>query len=681
MSKIARFTGTLLPHQEEARRKLKESGALLLYHGLGSGKTITSIAGAADDETVAVVPASLRGNFNKEIGRFTDDSDINVMSYNKFIKAWPKGKTLILDEPQKIGRTESKTSQNVVDAARQYSRRILLTGTPATNRASELAPIIRVLNPDAKEIPLNRSEFEKRFYKESPVRLSFFQRLQGIQPGIRISPKNPEIIRKAIRGMVHYHEPSKEEFPERIDKVREIEASDEQARYYKYVTSRANPMLAKKIKMNLPLSKKELGQINAFMTAARQVSNSTKPYGGKEGLSPKIKAVASDFKKELEKNPNHKGLVYSNYLGAGLEEISNAFDDNHIPYVEFNGSMNDKKKKEAVDKYNAGEVSAILVSGAGSEGLDLKGTRTVQIVEPHWNKSRIEQVVGRGIRYQSHSDLPEDERNVKVIKYQTVMPKTFMQKLFRKDPDTSTDQYLENLSVEKQQILDQFLDIFKQEGMKKAAALQKIQTDAFNDEFEKRAVNLAGLRKATMALQKSTPIYRSGFKKNKGLVSVSKKILGMNTLNIPGERARIFSGKGGSQRAVKTLSKKIRFTNMTPKNQEAFGRFGLLHEGFESKIKRNSLKLYGSHASPEVLLREHNLVRTASPEISQAASNFKKLRGEGTGESRVLSNYIPGFKYGESSRLSRHAIRRLTPMLKKSWSIGDNITIGLKTSW
>ena len=466
ISKIARFTGTLLPHQEEARRKLKESGALLLYHGLGSGKTITSITGAADDETVAVVPASLRGNFNKEIGRFTDDSDINVMSYNKFIKAWPKGKTLILDEPQKIGRTGTQTSQSVVEAAKHYDKRILLTGTPATNRASELAPIIRTLNPRALSVPLDQGEFENRFYRESRVNASFWNRLRGIKPGVKISPKNTEVIRKAIEGMVHYHQPSTEHYPERIDETKGVVASPEQVDYYKYVTRKANPVVALKVRMNLPLSKTESKQLNAFMTAARQVSNTTKPYGGKEEVSPKIKQVVEDFDKEYKANKKHRGLIYSNYIGAGIDEISSELDKKNIPYVKFVGGMSDKAKQKSVDAYNNGEAPAILVSGAGAEGLDLKETRSIQIVEPHWNANRIEQVIGRGVRYKSHAKLPKEDRKVKVTKYQTVLAQNAIQKLFGKPADTSSDQYLENLSQEKQEILDQFLNILKEEGSK-----------------------------------------------------------------------------------------------------------------------------------------------------------------------------------------------------------------------
>jgi len=456
----------LLPHQQEVIDKLKDTDAVLVYHGLGAGKSSTSIAATEGQKTDVVVPASLRENYGKELRKFNaKSSDRNVISYNQFLKDGPsKGtKYVVFDEPQKVGRTESQISQSVLDSVAAYPKRILLTGTPASNHPHELAPIIRMLSPEATDVPLDPSSFKEKFIDYKKTSVSFWDRLRGIKPGVELTPKNLDIIQKAIKGKVSYFTPPQENYPERIDVTRKVEASPEQVGYYKYVTKRADPIIALKIGMNLPLSKSELNNVNAFMAAARQVSNSTKPYGGK-GTSPKVEAVTNDFLDRLKGNPEHKGIIYSNYLESGINEVSQRFDDNGVPYAKFVGSMSDKQKKKAVEDYNEGKVRAILVSGSGAEGLDLKNTRSIQLLEPHWNQNRIEQVIGRGIRYKSHESLPEQDRNVEVIKYQTTLPKTFFQKAFKKDPSTSSDEYLEDLGVKKQKILDKFLDVFKSEG-------------------------------------------------------------------------------------------------------------------------------------------------------------------------------------------------------------------------
>jgi len=62
-------------------------------------------------------------------------------------------------------------------------------------------------------------------------------------------------------------------------------------------------------------------------------------------------------------------------------------------------------------------VKVVLVSMAGSEGVDLKFIRQVHIVEPWYNMSRIDQIVGRAVRHNSHKLLPFRERNVQIFMY------------------------------------------------------------------------------------------------------------------------------------------------------------------------------------------------------------------------------------------------------------------------
>jgi len=488
MRKISKFTGGLFDYQQDVLDKLKNNDSVLVYHGLGSGKTATSIAASEGDKSDVVVPASLRGNYHKELNKFTTTGgDRNVMSYQKFLKQGPTNgaSTLIIDEPQKIGRTSSQISQSVVSMSKGYKKRILLTGTPASNGPAELAPIIRTLNPEAKNIPLSPIDFNKKFIGERPARLSPIQYMMGMKPGLEYYPKHTNELKAAIKGRVSYYEPTKEGYPSRINEIKKVEASKEQKRYYSFVTEQANPIIARKIRKNLPLSKQESVDLNAFASASRQVSDSVLPFGGKEEISPKLSTAVNDFESSLKSNPNHKGLIYSNYIASGLDPIAKQFDKKSIPYAKFTGELNDKQKKQAVEDYNSGKVKAMLVSSAGSEGLDLKGTRSIQLLEPHWNHNRIEQVIGRGIRYGSHAALPENERNVRVIKYETILPKTLGQSIFLQKRSTSADEYLEGLSNKKQKTLDKFLDIFKQEGMNKQSSFDILRKTGFADELEK----------------------------------------------------------------------------------------------------------------------------------------------------------------------------------------------------
>ena len=66
-------------------------------------------------------------------------------------------------------------------------------------------------------------------------------------------------------------------------------------------------------------------------------------------------------------------------------------------------------------------IKVVLISQAGSEGLDFKGIRQVHILEPWYNVNRQEQIIGRAVRNHSHKDFPFSKRNVQIFLYGTVL--------------------------------------------------------------------------------------------------------------------------------------------------------------------------------------------------------------------------------------------------------------------
>jgi superfamily II DNA or RNA helicase len=73
------------------------------------------------------------------------------------------------------------------------------------------------------------------------------------------------------------------------------------------------------------------------------------------------------------------------------------------------------------DNINGDEVKVVLLSQAGSEGLDFKAIRQIHILDPWYNVSRIEQIIGRGVRNFSHKDLEFAYRNVQIFLYGTLL--------------------------------------------------------------------------------------------------------------------------------------------------------------------------------------------------------------------------------------------------------------------
>jgi|SaaInlStandDraft_2_1057019.scaffolds.fasta_scaffold00099_33 hypothetical protein len=67
---------------------------------------------------------------------------------------------------------------------------------------------------------------------------------------------------------------------------------------------------------------------------------------------------------------------------------------------------------------NTGEIIKVLmITSSGSEGINLRNTRYVHIMEPYWHPVRTEQVVGRARRICSHNSLPEELQTVEVFIY------------------------------------------------------------------------------------------------------------------------------------------------------------------------------------------------------------------------------------------------------------------------
>ena len=68
---------------------------------------------------------------------------------------------------------------------------------------------------------------------------------------------------------------------------------------------------------------------------------------------------------------------------------------------------------ESNNKYGQ-NVKVILITKAAAEGLDFKNIRQLHIMDPWYNSSRFEQIIGRTVRNLSHCNLPFEERNVEI---------------------------------------------------------------------------------------------------------------------------------------------------------------------------------------------------------------------------------------------------------------------------
>ena len=110
--------------------------------------------------------------------------------------------------------------------------------------------------------------------------------------------------------------------------------------------------------------------------------------------------------REPEDKKNFMPARYSMITGETRLSPNNVF--------EVKGATDDDNKY-------GNKVKVILISKAGSEGIDFKFIRQIHILEPWYNMNRIEQIIGRGVRNFSHKDLPFEKRNVEIFMYGTIL--------------------------------------------------------------------------------------------------------------------------------------------------------------------------------------------------------------------------------------------------------------------
>lgn len=476
LEKLSAVKTPLQPHQERVVQRLQrgDQPGLVVVHGLGSGKTLTSIA--TQDRlgmpSTVVLPAALQDNYLKERKKHLAGSspEAELTTLQRISRSGAKGLNnpmLIIDEAHRAREINSKAYQNLRDEFKNTKKRVLLTASPFYNRPSDIAPLIN-LAAGQKVLEADPREFQKRYVYERKVHPGFWGALRGAKPGVvhELNKKEEKRLREAFSRWVDYHPGSTDHFPEVKRETVEVPMTKKQLEVYDSLMGKAPAWVAFKVKAGLPPDKQEAKQLNAFINAVRQVSNTTRAYTSGVKEEPKIDVAFNRLRQTLEENPRAKGIVYSNYLTSGITPYKERLEAAGIPYGEFTGEMPKKQRDQLVRDYNTGKKRVLLLSSAGGEGLDLKGTRLVQVLEPHWNAEKLKQVEGRAIRYKSHDGLPEDERNVKIENYLAVRPPRTGVKalLLGKDPGGSADQYLTNMSRDKEKLIEQFKELLPKQG-------------------------------------------------------------------------------------------------------------------------------------------------------------------------------------------------------------------------
>ena len=450
---------------------------LLVFHVLGAGKTCAAIRAAEawrgkGRRAIIVLPASLVGNFYRELAKCgtggPEDPHYTVMSVNRFVKldrkavaALLKDAVLIVDEVQNVvSETGShyKAFEAAIAAAPADLRVLLLSATPVFDKPVELALTLNLLRP-ATPFPVGR-EFERTFLEES-------------KGGLAMS--NVELFRRMAAGLVSFFPGAPPAaFPRTKSQVVRCPMSAYQYASYLAVEGRegrARGGVQFRDMRKMP---------NDFLIGSRTVSNAAFPerkpgeaglelFRGNEALGPRGLATHScKMAALLERLDGCSGtaFVYSNFRGAGgLETLARALEHRgfrpfpgaagEATYATWTGDDKSEAREAALAAFNdpanadGSRIKVMLASPAGKEGLSLLRCAQVHLLDPYWNTSREEQVVGRAVRFCSHKDVPEKARKVDVFRYLAVAPRGVKKKI-------TADEYIHKLALVKQALVKGF---------------------------------------------------------------------------------------------------------------------------------------------------------------------------------------------------------------------------------
>lgn len=397
---------------------------------MGSGKTITALSMVIQFKypIMIICTKASKKNFQDDIKKMgIESSRIQIITYKKIIAKIIDNQitldkySVIIDEAHHL-RSGTKLQTILIHECQRAKKIVLLTGTIFYNALTDLSVLVNIIHKD-EVLPESNAEF-KFFYYSDQYQV----------------PTNVENLKTKLDSTISYYsKPHDIHYPQVQTSYIKVDMTNTQISEYRHYLKK---ILSLDNIQHIDYTILDKRKVNNFLNVTRQLSNTL-------DNSPEYPKITEIYN-YIVKHPKPV-VVYSNFLMNGLFPLAQLLSTNKIKYGIYSGEKTEEKRDSLINNYNQGIIDVLLISSAGSESLDLKNTRYIHIMEPHWNDSKINQIIGRGVRYDSHADLPLEDRTIHIIKWISVFG--------YKIPFETADEYLISLSKAKDQMFKQFDDI------------------------------------------------------------------------------------------------------------------------------------------------------------------------------------------------------------------------------
>jgi superfamily II DNA or RNA helicase len=140
------------------------------------------------------------------------------------------------------------------------------------------------------------------------------------------------------------------------------------------------------------------------------------------------------YKRETIDNTNQRNLLQLEERKKDLSYMKHKTTGKS--YILLEGDIGTIDRAKLVDKFNdpsnknAEKIHIIIGTKVMGEGIDMKNIRQIHILNPWFNFSRMDQVIGRGVRHCSHINVEPSDRNVLIkiygsscVPYQMILEK------------------------------------------------------------------------------------------------------------------------------------------------------------------------------------------------------------------------------------------------------------------
>lgn len=467
----------------------------IMFHGVGTGKTLTAV-GLANmylmiypyNKVTIASPPALLDNFVASLIQFgldIRDNRYTFTTYEKLLKMSNKDmdKTLLLiDEAHNFrtyiatqveqnekGETIEKPTQNkrgytlITKFAVPCHKICLMTGTAFVNELYDIENLLTMVNH--RSIAHGFNDFNK-IIADDAVRRDYFK--------YKVS---------------HYtNPPNNKFFPDFIDQLVPIIRTDKEYKEYN--------------KKMFLLKEKHEGK-DPFYIENRRLSNK---YKNDNGINPKIQyvidAIMEQDSEMIEKNKNKdpheitydKSIIYTGFIESGVDQLTAQFDKFNIRYTLISGNVNTSAKISARRSYNlygkTGDIVSdnetlpriLIITKAGTEGVDTQWTKNIFLLDGCWNEAANEQIIARAVRFQSHYDPANPNKRSVVLIHRLLYINPSI-------PNKREDQIDEELLVKKLNVALKKKTIYDLGGFDFKATMDKLIEDRNAINATKGAIN------------------------------------------------------------------------------------------------------------------------------------------------------------------------------------------------